>query len=580
MKKTTFLFYAFFLIIFTSCQKDEDNPSNIEGLSDNTVLIDSTDWHGNIINVDTTNYTFRFNKDILDTYDIKTGSIIVGTEDGGYLRKVKKIETTGNEVRILTEFAAITEAFEELHEQAEVPIIPNFESPEFWLSEGIEISNLKSTHANLINFNINAILYDYDGNFSTKIDQIRMSGNYDLNANFYIDFDIENAEISKLLLQYQIEQIKAINAYVGLVGIEYTYKKKLATIPCGTVAAGPVIIEPVIEIYAGFGVNMSAPLEMKFEQNYINTTTIKFENGNWDTQKEIYENEDFVRPTVSQVFNAKLYLKPILKFKIYRTVSPYIDAELFGSANAKLTSNILNWKASVGLDMKAGVSMMIWNLTVFDFNTNLFNLHHIIAEGQNYILENNPSHVTELIEANASKWFGGDDRINDQSQPMTRNVGTGQSICLDKDYRLNSFSAFFSDCFKKSDPDGWGGWSECEKVEILLQLRSKDGSILATSIATTENLPKFSSAWIDFQFDSPQILKANEVYVFTWYSKNAIIDNLRSGSNGNSENKYTGGSGLVGTIRPPLVDSDLNDWSNWGIHPWDFCFKLGGEFIN
>ncbi len=383
MKKLALITMTLILLVFNSCKKDEEiKPDEESGLAENTVLIEDSDWQSSVISVDTANYTFKFNKNILDKYSINVGDIIVGTEDAGYLRKVKDMETVGDEITIETEFAAITEAFEELHEQATVSITPNIESQEFWLEDGVEMNSTKSTSANLMNFSINTVLYDLDSNFSTTTDQVRISGSYKLDADFHIDLDIADFEVSKLMLQYDINQTQVIDGYLGVGDIEYSKKKKLATIPCGTIPAGPVIIEPVIDIYAGFAVNMSTPLQMKIEQSYNSLTTINYQDGNWNTEKTVIENEVFEKPTISGVLNAKLYLKPVLRFRVYRTVSPYIDAELYGAANVELESDLLKWKTSVGLDMNAGVSMMIWNHSLFNFNTNLFNWEHIIAQGE------------------------------------------------------------------------------------------------------------------------------------------------------------------------------------------------------
>ncbi|MBN2818029.1 MAG: hypothetical protein JXP36_03635 [Bacteroidales bacterium] len=383
MKKSTILLLTIYLIAFYSCKKDDEiGTINAHGLSKNTVQITDSDWQNNILNVDTNTFTFKFKKNVLDNYSISKGDIILITEDGGYLRKVKNTTIIGDEVTIKTEFAAITEAFKELSQKTTVSLIPNKESNEFWLEDGIQMNSLKSTSDNLINLSINTVLDDLDGNLSTKTDQVRLSGNYKLDADFHIDFDINDFEISHLILQYDINQTKTIDGYMGIGGFGYSKKEKLATIPCGTITAGPVIIQPIIDIYAGFDVNISTPLQMKIEQDYNSLTTIHYQDGNWNTEKTITENELFEKPSISGVLKAKLYLKPELKFKIYHTVSPYIDAELYGATNVNLESELLKWKTSVGFDMNAGVSMKIWDHTLFNFKTNLFNWEHVIAQGE------------------------------------------------------------------------------------------------------------------------------------------------------------------------------------------------------
>ncbi len=63
------------------------------------------------------------------------------------------------------------------------------------------------------------------------------------------------------------------------------------------------------------------------------------------------------------------------------------------------------------------------------------------------------SDITELTEQNASKWFGGDNRPDFSPG----NVGTGQSIVLEKAFSLNSFSINFTHSFDYSyEPEGKG----------------------------------------------------------------------------------------------------------------------------
>jgi len=477
MKKASLLLMTMLLIPFYSCEKDDEIEAiNDNGLAEKTVQITDSDWRNNIINVDNTTFTFKFKKNVLNNYSINKGDIILGTEDGGYLRKVKNMSTIGDEITIETEFAAITEAFEELHEQATASIVPNVESQEFWLEDGVVMNSTKSTSANLMNFSINTVLYDLDGNSSTTTDQVRISGSYELDADFHIDWDIEEFELKNLILQYDINQTKVIDGYLGISGIKYYPEpQKLATIPCGTIPAGPVIIEPVINLYAGFEMDLSAPLRMRLEQDYFNSTIITYDNGNWDTEKTVTENENFEKPSISGVLKAKLYLKPELKFKVYRTVSPYIDAELYGAADVELDSDLLKWKTSVGFDMNAGVSMKIWNHTLFNFNTNLFNWEHIIAQGEeseNFNLKNGLISYYKLDETNGTILEDSHSFNNGTNKGASINQAgkIGKSISFNKiinevietsdETLLRGTSGIISGSFwiKTSDMSDWGGY--------------------------------------------------------------------------------------------------------------------------
>lgn len=392
----TLLFILILLLIISSCEKDDVIEKNDDsGLAEQTVKIEDSEWRDNLINVDDSNYTFTFSKNILDNHSIKKGSIIVSTANGGYLRKVKDISVSEDEVTITTEFAAITEAFKELHEQNSATLIPNLGSDEFWLGDGVALNTQKGTAAKLMDFSINKILYDFDNNKATETDQIRISGSYTMDASFSIDVDIEDFEIQNLMLQYEITQNKVINGYLGIGGIEYSDRAKLAVIPCGVIPAGPIVIEPVITLWAGFAVNLSASIQLNSEQRYSSLTTLTYQTGDWNTEKTITEDEIFEPPSISGILSAKLYIMPELSFKVYRVLSPYINAELYGAAKVELESDLLKWKTSIGLGMNAGVKMEIWKRSLFDFSANLFEWEHIIAQGE---IEKDPVNLAPVAD--------------------------------------------------------------------------------------------------------------------------------------------------------------------------------------
>lgn len=386
MKKTLFYFLSSVLII-QACSKDEIDTESKETIpAENTVIIEEDDWQESIIEIDTSNFTFKFDKDLSNKYDLKVGDIIIGKDDGGYLRKITDFHSTNSEILIETESSTILEAFTQVKEQGNYTLTPNYSSSEFWLDDGVELTNLKSTNVNILDLNLNAILYDLDGDFSTYTDQIKLNGNYKLDVDFNVDIDIENLNIQNLIFNYEINQNKKILGTFGIPGLEYSKEKKLAKIPCGTIPAGPIIIQPVIEIFAGFNCNLAAQFSIDYEQTYKSHTTVNYDGTNWTTEKSIEELEIFEEQWFEGFYMAKLYIKPSLSFKVYKTVSPYISGDLYGKATINqwegMPSGYMDLKYSTGFKLDAGVKMQIWDKSLFDFNTNIYEWEHVIYEAQ------------------------------------------------------------------------------------------------------------------------------------------------------------------------------------------------------
>ncbi|WP_103068851.1 DUF5018 domain-containing protein [Aquimarina sediminis] len=175
---------------------------------------------------------------------------------------------------------------------------------------------------------------------------------------------------------------------------------------------------------------------------------------------------------------------------------------------------------------------------------------------------------------NATKWFGGDDRvIPDYPEIGPRNVGTGQTINLKKDTYPTKFGFFLRDPFR-SDLTNiiYSG-----DFEIKLNIRNADGRI-EKSISTIVSGP-FNGGWIDFDLSSLNIfLKKGKAYNFTWYLVDGERLGVSSGSSGNanSDSGVCGAIGWAGESREK-DNTSLEDWGVWFDHPWHFNFRLEGK---
>ncbi len=175
----------------------------------------------------------------------------------------------------------------------------------------------------------------------------------------------------------------------------------------------------------------------------------------------------------------------------------------------------------------------------------------------------------------ASKWFGGDDRESpDNPLIEPRNVGTGQTIRLVKDLYPTSFGVYFRGGFRFSSI----GRLYKEDVELKLNIRNADGSILASTTTLVEG--SFEGGWVDFDLSSLNLLlKNNTDYYFTWYLIDGESLAVTTGSTGNTEQIIDGihnGPGYSGQSRKKDGTS-LEDWDTWFEHSWYFNFRIEGK---
>ncbi len=218
MKKITFLFLLV-LITMSSCKKDENFDTDSIIPSDNTIIVNEKDWDNSLVNIKNDDFTFTFSKEILKLYGFVVGDIIVCQSGGGYLRKISSITEDGDNIIIKTDFATITEAFKQGGGKVEnIKLTPDLNSDSLWLDEGVVLSSLKNLNNEdelSIGFTFNNILYDFDGNFSTPDDQVRVTGSYMLTSNFGFEHSIKNGDLDFLYIKYELEKVEDLNTYIG-----------------------------------------------------------------------------------------------------------------------------------------------------------------------------------------------------------------------------------------------------------------------------------------------------------------------------------------------------------------------------
>ncbi|MFL1895084.1 hypothetical protein ACJRPK_05235 [Aquimarina sp. 2-A2] len=193
------------------------------------------------------------------------------------------------------------------------------------------------------------------------------------------------------------------------------------------------------------------------------------------------------------------------------------------------------------------------------------------------VIENTSIPTSEACETtNAWKWLGGDNRTGVPNlEPYDRNVGTGQSVIMDEDLSLSTFSAYFDRPLRYDNPETGPFNGE---VSIKLQIRYPNGVELASATKTRSNTTPLG--WFTFDLSDQQIfLEANMQYNFTWY----IIDGDKLGvttsSPGNNSEQGVGFCYTNGFSGQSKISegTSLEEWSRWGEHPWHFNIKIEGK---
>ncbi|GGX11911.1 DUF5018 domain-containing protein [Aquimarina muelleri] len=183
----------------------------------------------------------------------------------------------------------------------------------------------------------------------------------------------------------------------------------------------------------------------------------------------------------------------------------------------------------------------------------------------------NEEYVAQCDISNASKWFGGDDRVvPDYPEIGPRNVGTGQVIRLAKDTYPTKFGFLLREPFRSDQTNT----QYMGDLELKLNIRDVNGVIVASKNVMING--PFAGGWIDFDLASLNLLlKKNTQYNFTYYLIDGEVLGVSSGSdaNLNADSGICGSTGWSGESKKKN-NTSLEDWEVWWSHEWHFNFRL------
>lgn len=382
------------LVIFPqqSCKKDKEEEPSPEPdviLSENTKIIDQVKWQNSFISIDSSTYTYTFNSNI-NSLDLQTGDIMVASAGEGLLRKIKSINVVGGQIEIQTEQATLVDVIEKGQIKMDTLLtISGIKSIEYYY-EGIALdtADLKQTGDAKFNWDINAVLYDYDGNLNTTSDQVRLEGDFNCNWNLIVFIDIGIVQGLKEV-KCGFESYENLDLQL-VAGLEYSFSKNIDLLTVNfnpiVVMVGPlpIVFLPQFKIKAGVDGYANASITASLEQSMSFDAGIQYlKNQGWSNYKKFDKSFNFNPPQLNMNAGAEPYLKPELIIKIYGIAGPFVNLKLYGNLEANLLETPW-WKLYGGLKMDAGAKASIQTIigdVIFEYTiSDLINYEILISQ--------------------------------------------------------------------------------------------------------------------------------------------------------------------------------------------------------
>ena len=381
-----------FVIFFPNCS--EDNPveppdGNEVKIPETTKSVDSTDYSSNLVNISSDSLTFTFQSGFDTIYNPAVNDILVIENGAGLLRKITDIQSSGNQTVITTRQATLEEAIEE----GNISIKQNLQKAQIskvdYYYEGIEYKINKGQESNF-EFDLDIVLYDLDGNHNTTNDQVKLIGNFMLDADVVFEARISSFKLRNAKIGLEATNSESLELIAQL---NYTIEKEitLATVHFSPIyfqlGPIPVVIVIKLDVKAGGSGYANASLSVGFENTISYEAGISYVRGQgWNPYSDFDNQFNYNPPTLTANAGARVFVKPEISVGVYGVLAGYANAEAYGEILVDFFNSPW-WQLYAGLDFGVGARAKILGIEIFDFETNVLELRWLLAQASGNLLD-------------------------------------------------------------------------------------------------------------------------------------------------------------------------------------------------
>jgi len=368
------------LLVLLSCSdeptKPDPTPDPTVVLQDSTVVLTADDAEDVLVDY-AENGEITVTREFVEGQGIAVGSVLVSGVNSlardGFLRMVTAVHEDGDNVRLETEQASLTDAIRSGQIRANLELDRDAVES-VWVAEGVEYVPDKADLSTQFTFALNLVVWDQDGNPGTTDDQVKVMGEAVLTSGLELEIDIDvdwrlRPTLTHMLVAaYRTTELNLTGKFAPRADLVQPYKHKIASIKGATftIPAGPVPIVVVVttDLFINVGVAGSISVELGYSMTETSRSGSVYRDGVWS---DFDENEKSVEPleiVVGGELQAKAGLIARASMMVYGVAGPYIAGELYSAATAtaEISSRGIELGAEVACGVKASLGFL---LTVF-----------------------------------------------------------------------------------------------------------------------------------------------------------------------------------------------------------------------
>lgn len=391
---------------------------SVFSLKEKVVLVDNEDLELISSQGEQSNGMYRF---VGDQGDLEQGSVIVGSEDEGFMRKVTELFLVGDTISLETEQATMEDVFDDFHLEDVIIITLDQNRSDIQGARIIPLeiqymppgAKLRSSGSGL-DFS-NTVIYS-GGGIEVGIEQ--GSINFEPRIEREFDFDILTG-LQSMSLVASGEIDSDFDFYIETTD-QVSYSENILIGAFGVVVpVGPIPVAITLKFYLGFNANMEATIYVTagYESEYDVEFGAEYDRDASPKWSSIWEREgDFTSHeptyTVQGELTAKTYVKPELGVSIAGVAgtSLYVDPYVRLAAELEYPDPYWSWELAAGIGGYLNFKVGLFGYNLVDYTKALLNWEKIIADGWEYVDANLPILTTNAVTdiTSNSAMSGGD----------------------------------------------------------------------------------------------------------------------------------------------------------------------------
>ncbi len=334
-------------------------------VSENTKVMD-LETRNAISKIDTTNFTFSSETDI--TKHFKIGDILVdsGSEMAayGYLRKVKKIDSSKGETVVETEPAGLTEAILQGSINFNSGKLKTSQIQRMELADGVKLKTLKNTYFTVFDL-------DYNQEFGSGKDKITVSGSTQLDIEIFFDFNWSycilcappEVEVDLFQSGVEINQSASIDV-TSEYGATLTERIPFATFYFEPwtffVGPVPVVFIPKIQLFIEVDGSITANFSAGASETFNGKLGTRYTSDNgWESIKDKTFTFDYYPPQLDVSASIEANVGPEISLMLYGVAGPFTNVSACSLLDAELHTGTDNWDLDYTIGVKSEVGIRV-----------------------------------------------------------------------------------------------------------------------------------------------------------------------------------------------------------------------------